>query len=317
MADDARRRAEPFNDAAVGSTVALCGVSNYAHLRNPRQAQEWCERELAKPGIAQVVVQRAASDAPAQNFPLLLHNLLVTTCIDTGELSKARVHLAEIDASHKPTKLFFFEGEWELAGKRLTAHSERARRTGSLEGELTLALALQLLRRFTGERVRAVQVLQRALEISVEGGDILHELATRSSLATMAADAGDAREALPHLQRCLQIVSAGENWFGIAGMVERAGAVVAAAQGKYAPAEDQFKKAIATFQHYCLPWEEADTLQYWGRALLAAGERTRAIEKFDAAIEIYHSHGAGKRFIEYVMADKMRAQDSKSSPAGV
>jgi tetratricopeptide (TPR) repeat protein len=51
-------------------------------------------------------------------------------------------------------------------------------------------------------------------------------------------------------------------------------------------AEAQFKKAIATFQHYCLPWEEADTLQYWGRALLAAGEQARAIEKFDAAIEI-------------------------------
>ena len=80
-----------------------------------------------------------------------------------------------------------------------------------------------------------------------------------------------------------------------AHMVERAEAVVAAAQFKYAPAEDQFKKAIATFQHYCLPWEEADTLQYWGRALLAAGEHARAIEKFDAAIEIYRSHGAGVR----------------------
>jgi hypothetical protein len=73
-------------------------------------------------------------------------------------------------------------------------------------------------------------------------------------------------------------------------------------------AETHLKKAIAIFQRYCLPWEEADTLQYWGRALLEAGKRARAIEKFDAAIEIYRSRGAGTRFVEYVMADKMRAQ---------
>ena len=183
---------------------------------------------------------------------------------------------------------------------------------GNREDELWWGLPLARLHRFTGEHAKAEQVLQRALDISVDSEDILYELATRSSLATMAADAGDTREALPHLQRCLQIVSAGENWFGIAGMVERAEAVVGAAQGKYAAAEDQFKRAIATFQHYCLPWEQADTLQYWGRALLAAGERARVTEKFDAAIEIYHSHGAGPRFVEYVMADKGRAQDLKS-----
>ena len=90
---------------------------------------------------------------------------------------------------------------------------------------------------------------------------------------------------------------------------------MAAAQGEYAAAETNFEKAIATFQHYCLPWEEADTLQHWGRALLAASERARAIEKFDAAIEIYRSHGAGTRFVEYVMADKRRRQDSKSADA--
>jgi tetratricopeptide (TPR) repeat protein len=66
---------------------------------------------------------------------------------------------------------------------------------------------------------------------------------------------------------------------------------VAAAQGKYSVAETHFQKTIATFQRYCLPREEADTLQYWCRALLAAGEPTRAIEKFDAAIEIYRSRG--------------------------
>jgi tetratricopeptide (TPR) repeat protein len=129
----------------------------------------------------------------------------------------------------------------------------------------------------------------------------------------MAVDTGDAGEAPSHLERCRQVVGAGENWFGLAGFVERAEAVMAGARGEYAAAETHFEKAIATFQHYSLPWEEADTLQYSGRVLLAASQPTAAIKKFDAAIEVYRSRGAGARFIEYVMADRMRAVGSNST----
>ena len=237
----------------------------------------------------------------------------MTGFIEAGELTKVRAHF-EVDAmSRAAAELLFFEGEWELAGNRLTARSEQWRKMGSRQEELRVVTDLARAHRFAGDRARAVQVLQRMLEIPVEGGDILNELFARSSLATMAANVGDVGEAVPHLERCRQIIGAGENWLGLAGSVERAEAVVAAAQAEYALAETQFEKAIANFQHYCLPWEEADTLQYWGRALLAAGERARAIEKFDTAIEIYRSHGAGEPFVEYVMADKIRAQNSKSS----
>ena len=43
-----------------------------------------------------------------------------------------------------------------------------------------------------------------------------------------------------------------------------------------------------------------------------AGQRAGAIDKFDAAIEVYHSRGAGTRFVDFVMADKIRA-GSKST----
>jgi hypothetical protein len=85
------------------------------------------------------------------------------------------------------------------------------------------------------------------------------ELITRLGLAWYAGNASDVREALPHLERRREIVSNGENWFGLTGWVEHDEA--AAAQGQHALAETQFKRAIATFQRYCLPWEEADTLQ--------------------------------------------------------
>jgi hypothetical protein len=122
-------------------------------------------------------------------------------------------------------------------------------------------------------------------------------------LATMAADANDAGEALPHLERCRQIVGAGENWRGLAGRVERAEAVFAAAKGECPLAEAQFEKAIANFRHYCLPWEEAETLTYWGRTLNAVGD-SRANEKFDAATELYMRHGGGQRWIDRVEADR-------------
>jgi tetratricopeptide (TPR) repeat protein len=247
--------------------------------------------------------------------PILVLQVLVSACVQAGELTQARAYLAESEGTAKPPLLLFFEGGWELLEKALTARCDRARTTENRLGELADAFPLARLCRFARERVQAVRVLQRSLEISTDSGVILFELATRSELATMAADAGDAPGALPHLERCRQIVGAGENWLGLAGNVERAEAVVAAAQGEYSAAEAHFEKAVATYQRYCLPWEEADTLQYWGRALLAAGDRARAIEKFDVAIEIYRSRGAGTRFIEYVMADKIPAQGSTSTHA--
>jgi len=55
-------------------------------------------------------------------------------------------------------------------------------------------------------------------------------------------------------------------------------------------------------------WNEPRIFHHWGRALLAAGERTRALEKLDAAIESYRRQGYGTPWIERVLADKLRAQ---------
>ena len=97
------------------------------------------------------------------------------------------------------------------------------------------------------------------------------------------------------LARCRQIMAAGEDWRGLAGNVARAEAVVAAARGNYDVAYRQFESALAIHQKYHLAWDEADTLQYWGRALAAAGDHVRAAEKFDAAIENHRSRGVGPR----------------------
>jgi tetratricopeptide (TPR) repeat protein len=311
LADQARQRAEPINNTMIGSTVGWGGGGNYFTLADPREAEDWYTHELAQPRTARSAMRRA-----------LLHHQLAAACVEMGELTKARAYLAEANAERKPeglalfgdeASLLFFEGRWDLADKTLTAQAERARTTGNRREGLWTAGPLARLRMLTGERAQALQFLGKALEISVDGGDTISELKSRSTLAAMIADAGDAGEALPQLERCREIVGTGENLRGVAGSVERAEAVLAGAQREYSMAEAHFKKAIATFQRYCLPWEEADTLKYWGRALLRAGERARAIEKFDAAIQIYRSRGAGTRFIDCVMVDKTRTHDSKST----
>jgi len=198
LARQARRRADPIDDTATGSTVAWVGGGNPHRLADPREAQEWYTHELAKPRTARSAIRRA-----------ILHKMLVTACIDMGELPKARTYLAEANAENEGLPLFadearllFLEGQWELADKTLTAEAEGARTSGHRQDEFWVALQLARSHRFRGELPRAVQVLQRALEISVDGGDILQELFARSALATNFVDAGDALQALPHLQRC-------------------------------------------------------------------------------------------------------------------
>ncbi len=288
LANQARQRAEPINHTMLGSTVAWVGGRNYLLLGDPREAQDWYTHELAKPRTAHSAIRRV----------LLLH-LLTAACIQGGELAKARSYLAEANAANTPAGLLFFEGEWERADKMLSAWSEHSRRTGNRREELWSAIALARLHRVTGEHAWALQFLEKALDISVEGGDILQELATRATLATIATDADESSEALPHLERCREIMAAGEDWRGLAGYVARAEAVLAVVFGSHHEAERQFGKAIDVFRRYTLRWEEAETLLYWGRALNTAHD-SRANEKFNAAIALYRSHGAGQRWIDRV-----------------
>src|SRR5262249_48112637 len=55
-------------------------------------------------------------------------------------------------------------------------------------------------------------------------------------------------DAVAELERCREILAAGEDGDGLAGLVARAQAVVAAARGSWAEAEAQFIKAAETFR---------------------------------------------------------------------
>jgi tetratricopeptide (TPR) repeat protein len=132
----------------------------------------------------------------------------------------------------------------------------------------------------------------------------------RQELALIYAETGRPEQAHPHLARCREVITGGEDWRGLGGHIARAEATVAAAESRFENAQPLFAKAVEIHHRYQVPFDEAETLHYWGRALLAAGECSAALEKLDAATELYRRHAAGERWLERVQADRLRAQSA-------
>ena len=267
-------------------------------LWDPRGAQKWWANELAKSRLGRG--QRK-----------VLMRLLQDAYLLVGDLPAARSLLAQGAHASAAGMLAFYEGEWERADSILEQGLERAR--SSVPNEMLLyGQALARVRWVRGEPARAETLLRDALALYPEEEPHCQvEMVIRPELALVYLEMRQQEDAIAQVRRCRE-VSGGEDWRGLGGHLARAEAAVAAAEGKLDAALAGFESAVTIFRKYALPWEEADTLHRWGRALLAAGATNRAVEKFDAAIEIYRSHGASVRFIDYVMADKMRAVEPLS-----
>jgi len=115
---------------------------------------------------------------------------------------------------------------------------------------------------------------------------------------------GRTDEARSELGRCREIMAAGEDWRGLAGLVEWSEAAIAVAEKRFDDADDHFALAIEIIRRYSMRTHEGPALSDWGRALLAAGHRDRAREKFDEALALYRRVGAGQPWIDRVLADK-------------
>jgi len=126
----------------------------------------------------------------------------------------------------------------------------------------------------------------------------------RQCLAHVLADMGRTDEARSELGRCREIMSAGEDWRGLAGLVEWSEAAIAVAEQRFEDADHHFAGAIEIIRRYSMRNHEGPALCEWGRALHAAGDCDRALEKFDEAIELYRRVGAGQSWIDRVLADK-------------
>jgi tetratricopeptide (TPR) repeat protein len=291
--DEASNRADRLVDAAFVSGAAWISAAMRLRLLDPKDAPFRLLRELAKPRLAHVTAPR-----------LILAGTLLEAHIAAGDLGQARRiwEEADLSSSFVAALWLFATGEFEQAEIVITRELERSQRAGTRDEEGGIAHFLAKIRRTLGDLAGAERLGQIAVE-KVKG-DVPLELHTRSLLAGIYAETSHPEKAHPQLARCRELLGNGEDWRGLAGKVARAGAVVSAAEGKYNDAETQFEKAVEIFRRYHVPFEEAEALLCWGRALNAADEHGRANEKLDAAIEIYRRCGAGERWVQRVEADR-------------
>ncbi|MGH9008462.1 MAG: tetratricopeptide repeat protein, partial [Acidimicrobiia bacterium] len=96
------------------------------------------------------------------------------------------------------------------------------------------------------------------------------------------------------------------DWRGAVGRVALAEAAVL--DGRLEDASERYLTAIEVFRRFGLPWDEAEAQNRFGRALLDGGDRRGAVETLAGALELYRRHGAGARWVERVLTDKLTAQ---------
>src|SRR5207237_1603871 len=138
----------------------------------------------------------------------------------------------------------------------------------------------------------AEELLQGALTLAVEGGNVPAELLAVAELALVQADSGRPEDAAPHLDRCKKILAGGEDWRGAAGRVALAEAATLVADGRPDLAAERFGAAVETFSGCALPWDEAEAWHRWGRARLDAGDRAGAPDPCSRALALSQLHGA-------------------------
>lgn len=235
----------------------------------------------------------------------------------TGELEKARKLLLESPSSSLSGLVSLYAGEWTEAEQILKTSILKARRSGSRVREADATSWYARLLRVSGDSTRAHAIFEESLRTFGDGTLPLVEMWLRPEFALLLAENGERDQAESQLVRCREIVDSGEQWRGLRGHVARAAAVVAAAGGDSDSADAEFDCALQTFCHYALPWEEAETLILWGRALLDVGETSIADQNLDSALGIYRRIGAGQAWIDRMLAAKARAtgMDKTKLPA--
>ena len=291
LLDEAWEVADRTNDPRLGMWVALIGGRCRQALGDPRDAKSWLLRELSKPHAAR---------SPATSVQL--RHSIAWSYVSMGQLAEAR-HVWGDSQNRVLGVIALYDGDWNTADRLVAAGLEFSRGGGG--GWLPEAIFdYACVLRARGLPSDALGILLDSPTL-VEGYTRLPiELETRAALVLVYADLGRIGQAAPHLNRCREISENGEDWRGLVGAVARAEAVVAAAEGKYEDTEVQFEKSVQIFRRYHVPFEEAEALHYWGRALNVSGEHGRANEKLDAAIEIYRRCGAGERWAQRVEADR-------------
>jgi hypothetical protein len=262
-------------------------------LGDPRGARAWLERELSK-------VSRRGTPYSYQ----YLSYMIAQTYNGEGQLLELQRRAGNDD----PGVRFWIGGELEAVAASIENQIELGEKTGNRANGLDLSVPGGLAYGFfLGEYLRAEALFKYGLDNEDRGLVVVQEMRARPWLARLYVLMNRLDEAAEQVARCRQIMAAGEDWRGLVGDVASAEAAVEAARGNYEDAYRLLETALAVHRKYHTAWHESYTLELWGRALGAAGDPAGAAEKFDAAIENHRSRGVGRRYLEWLTAEKARA----------
>ncbi len=296
LVEQAWERADGLtHTVAAFSATWIAAVLGFRCL-DPRETQRWCRRELGTP--RQSLGSRD-----------ILSDLLARALAQSGDLNEACQVREQAGAARLSTPyLALLDGDWEQAAALWTKQNELARRTGNRWAEHVSGYWSAVVRRWEGDSTGAEKLLRDALALATEGGNVPAELVAVAELTLLLADTGHPLEAASYVEHGKKILAGGEDWRGAAGRVALSEAATLVANGLVDEAGDRFGAAIATFQEFSLPWDEAEAWHRWGRARLDAGDRAGALDPCSRALSLYQRHGAGRRWIEPVLGDKLVAQ---------
>jgi tetratricopeptide (TPR) repeat protein len=294
----ALRIQDPEQSSAVLWTVGLY----YQQLLDPMEAR----------GMFLLAMERPALSAHQRAWNAQFLGLME---LFMGALEEARKLASRNGMNAQYRSLIAFRaGDFEAARQLQLEHIAWARQCGCAWNECATLFRLTDTLRTVGDYQEAEIALARVFKM-YSPEQVYWEIRIRPLAALLEVELGEYAKAIEHLDVCRRILNMGENWRGWVGFLERAEAAVQAGSGSLVEADEVFEKALGNFKRYSLPFEIADTLHLWGRALINAGERASALTKFDAAIDIYRRHGAGQRWTEMVTSDRRRALDTATRPS--
>ena len=281
---------------AINDFLAMAATVNAAfHLQNlgdQKEALRWLVREISRPRNAESPFTES-----------LLYPIQVYAFGAMGELGDVRRIMSEIPISGGfgewagQYALTFWGGKLEEAEASWTAFIGVVRHQQRAENICNFGACAAHIYRLNGHYTKAEELLREGLSYSVPSGYTELEIMGRECLSHVLADLGRTDEARSELGRCREIMAAGEDWRGLAGLVEWSEAAIAVAEKRFDDADHHFAVAIEIIRRYSMRTHEGPALCDWGRELIAAGHRDRALEKFDKAIELYRRVGAGQPWI--------------------
>ena len=278
----AHELSDPYLGWAPVNAAAL--VAN-AYLLDPGMARRWCRRGLGQPRFTSL----------AHSHDTVIDQLALALAT-AGDVAAAREVLSSLRPDAVARRMMtFLDGDWETARDDWAGAVAADEAAGDLHDAALNSGWLAAASLALGDRHGATAAWERALDLGRLGPQVPTELAARAELARLSA-ADDVAAAAVHLDRCEEILAAGEDWRGAAGRVELARAEVAEAQGDAGRADAHARRAIEVFTTFGLPWHRADALLCWARLLARRGHGERADELRRQAHQVYRAIGAVDRW---------------------